>query len=100
MSLAQIVMQRIEALGKISEEPDRLTRTFCSQAMRAANDLVAKWMRHAGMMVREDAIGNLIGHYPAKNPDAKTFDPQMTYIAAMFFIGSVCSKRPLGEDGF
>jgi len=66
--LARTVMERIEALGQISEEPDRLTRTFCSPAMRRANDLVCSWMREAGMDVREDAIGNLIGHYPAANP--------------------------------
>ncbi|MDQ6632453.1 MAG: allantoate amidohydrolase [Verrucomicrobiota bacterium] len=73
MSAARIVMQRIEALGKISEEPHRLTRTFCSPAMRRAHDLVASWMRETGMTVREDAIGNLIGHYPANKSDAKIF---------------------------
>ena len=56
-------MQRIDALAQISEEPDRLTRTFCSPAMRRANDLVGGWMREAGMEVRQDAIGNLIGRY-------------------------------------
>src|SRR5712671_6968088 len=61
---AQTVMQRLEALGQISKEPGRLTRTFCSPAMRRANDLVGSWMRQAGMDVREDAIGNLIGHFP------------------------------------
>src|SRR6266850_3784987 len=65
--LAQTVMRRIEALAKISDEPGRLTRTFCSPAMRKANKLVGSWMREAGMEVRQDAIGNLIGHYPAKN---------------------------------
>lgn len=73
MSPAETVMRRIDALGKISEEPDALTRTFGSSAMREANDLVAHWMRQAGMVVREDAIGNLIGRYPAKDPGAKTF---------------------------
>src|SRR5438552_1788589 len=65
---AQTVMQRLEALGQISEEPGRLTRTFCSPAMRRANDLVGSWMREAGLTVRQDAIGNLIGHYPADKP--------------------------------
>jgi allantoate deiminase len=72
-TLAQTVMQRIDALGRVSEEPDRLTRTFCSPAMRQANDLVAGWMREAGMTTSEDAIGNLIGHYPSQNERAKTF---------------------------
>ena len=58
-------MHRIEGLARISEEPERLTRTFCSAAMRRANDLVGSWMSEAGMTVREDAIGNLIGRYPA-----------------------------------
>ncbi|MDB6021187.1 MAG: allantoate amidohydrolase, partial [Pedosphaera sp.] len=72
-NLAPIVMEQIEALGRISEEPGRLTRTFCSSAMRRANDLVASWMREAGMTVSQDAIGNLIGHYPGHNEHAKTF---------------------------
>jgi len=34
--------------------------------MRKAHKLVGSWMRNAGMKVRVDAIGNLIGHYGAK----------------------------------
>ena len=67
-SPAQIVMERIEALGGVSDEPGRLTRTFGSSAMRMANKLVGGWMRQAGMSVHQDAIGNLIGHYPANGP--------------------------------
>src|SRR3954469_1118610 len=71
------VMERVEALARISEEPDRLTPTFASPAMRQANDLVASWMREAGMEVREDAIGNLIGHYPAaESPKSKVQNPK------------------------
>src|SRR5262249_12548061 len=33
--------------------------------MRKANQLVGSWMRQAGMSARQDAIGNVIGHYPA-----------------------------------
>lgn len=69
--LATQVMERIHALAHISEEPDRLTRTFCSPAMRRANELVSNWMREAGMAVRVDAIGNLIGHFPAAQPDGR-----------------------------
>lgn len=63
---ARSVMARIEALGRISDDPGCLTRTFCSPAMRKANDVVSQWMRQAGMQVRRDAIGNLIGHYAAE----------------------------------
>lgn len=73
IDLAQTVMERIEALARISEEPDRLTRTFGSPAMRKANELVGSWMREAGMTVSEDAIGNLIGRYPGRDEWSKTF---------------------------
>jgi allantoate deiminase len=71
MSGARKIMQRIEALAKISECAENLTRTFASPAMRRANDLIAQWMREAGMKTRMDAIGNLIGHYAGKKSDAK-----------------------------
>src|SRR5277367_860876 len=70
---AKQIMERAEALGKISEEQGLLTRTYGSPAMRQAGDLVASWMREAGMTVTEDAIGNLIGRYGGKNDQAKTF---------------------------
>jgi allantoate deiminase len=70
---ARTVMQRIEALGRITDEPGCLTRTFCSPGMARANKLVASWMRQAGMETRSDAVGNLIGRYPhaAKHVPAK-----------------------------
>src|SRR6266567_1501389 len=69
--LAELVMTRINALAQVSEDAERLTRTFASPAMRRANELVGSWMREAGMAVRVDGIGNLIGHYPAAQPDGK-----------------------------
>src|ERR1039457_951607 len=69
---AASIMERIEALARISDDAGCLTRTFCSPAMRRANDLVASWMRAAGMRVREDAIGNLIGHYPGATRHSRT----------------------------
>lgn len=73
MSNAQLVMGCLDQLARISEEPSRLTRTYGSTAMRQANELVAGWMRAAGMSTRTDAIGNLVGHYPAAKTGAKTF---------------------------
>jgi allantoate deiminase len=69
--LASLTMERIEALAQISDDAGKLTRTFASPAMWKANELVGGWMRDAGMGVRTDAIGNLIGHYPAATPDGK-----------------------------
>ncbi len=61
MSSAATVLERCARLGEVSEEPDRLVRRFATAAMREANDLVGGWMREAGLDVRTDAAGNLIG---------------------------------------
>jgi allantoate deiminase len=61
LSAAARVLERCDLLGRVSEEPDRLTRRFGTPAMMEANALVGGWMREAGLDVREDAVGNLIG---------------------------------------
>ena len=55
------VLARVAILGEISEEPDRLTRRFATPALARAGDVVAGWMDAAGMTVRRDAVGNVIG---------------------------------------
>jgi allantoate deiminase len=60
---AATVMERCELLGTISEELGALTRHYGSEAMREVNEIVSGWMRAAGMAVRQDEIGNLIGLY-------------------------------------
>jgi allantoate deiminase len=62
----------IDELGRISDERGKLTRTFLSPAMRRANTTVAQWMRRAGLEVREDTAGNLIGRLAGTHPRAKT----------------------------
>ena len=59
-------MQRCGTLAGISEESGCITRPYGSRSMREVNELVAGWMRDAGMEVRSDAIGNLIGRYPGE----------------------------------
>lgn len=66
MDLAQQVFERLDELGKISEDSNCLTRQYGTEAMRRANDLVGSWMKQAGMEVHVDAIGNLIGHFRAR----------------------------------
>jgi allantoate deiminase len=61
-------MQYCDALAGCSEAPGALTRTFLSREQREAYALVSAWMRDAGMMVRLDAIGNLLGRYEADAP--------------------------------
>ncbi len=72
LAYARSVMERIEVLARFSEEPDCLTRRSFSDAMRQANDAVAVWMRGAGMAVRQDHIGNLVGRYDATGERART----------------------------
>ncbi len=50
-------------LGAISAEPGRLVRLFLTPEHRRAADLVACWMRSAGMAVSEDALGTVRGRY-------------------------------------
>jgi allantoate deiminase len=60
---AATVMQRCEIVCACSEERERLTRPFASDAMRRAHEHATTWMREAGMVVRTDNIGNLRGRY-------------------------------------
>jgi allantoate deiminase len=62
----------LDELGRVSDERGHLTRTFLSPAMRRANRLVGGWMRDAGLAVREDATGNLIGGLRSEQRDAPT----------------------------
>jgi allantoate deiminase len=70
---ARTVLERCDILAGHSEEPDRLTRRYGTPPMAQVNDAVAGWMRAAGMTVRRDTIGNLIGRYEASEPGAGTF---------------------------
>ncbi|MGD9925883.1 MAG: allantoate amidohydrolase [Pseudorhodoplanes sp.] len=56
-------------LGAISSEPQRLVRLYLSSEHRCAADLIAFWMREAGMTVTEDALGTVRGHW---RPDRET----------------------------
>ena len=66
------LVRMLDELGRVTDEPGRLTRTFLSPAMERANALIGGWMRAAGLTVREDETGNLIGRLEATSPKAKT----------------------------
>jgi allantoate deiminase len=55
-------------LGAISSEPQRLVRLYLTPEHRRAADLIGSWMRDAGMIVTEDALGTVRGHW---RPDLK-----------------------------
>ena len=58
---AALVLERIDALAEISEEPGALTRRFATPALAQAGELVASWFAAAGLDARSDAVGNVIG---------------------------------------
>lgn len=98
------ILARIEALARISEEPDHLTRTFLSPAQRRASALVQEWMAAAGMTARIDAIGNVIGRYEGTVPgrpalligshldtvrDAGKYDGMLGVVTAIACLGAL-----------
>ena len=72
MDAAARFMTHCDELNHCSEEPDKLTRRYGSAALRQAQTLVAQWMQEAGLEIRRDAAGNLIGRRPSGLPNAKT----------------------------
>ena len=62
------IVERIDALGAISETPDQITRIFLSPQHRQAAELLLGWMREAGMTASLDAIGNVCGRYEGDRP--------------------------------
>lgn len=72
--LGQSILDRAEALARFSDMEGGLTCAFLTAAHRSAQALLAQWMEAAGMQVRTDAIGNVIGRYaadPAAGGDAR-----------------------------
>jgi allantoate deiminase len=102
-------MERCDALAAFSEEPGRLTRRFATKALRGASNAVGAWMAEAGMEVREDAAGNLVGRYAPSGEgegalllgshldtvrDAGRYDGALGVLAA---IGAVAALAERGE---
>jgi allantoate deiminase len=69
-SLGEEIVRRINELGAISEDADKLTRIYLSKELRTAADLILGWMREAGMRAHLDAIGNVCGRYEGERPGA------------------------------
>lgn len=67
---ADRMLAQLDELGRISESPDFLQRTFLTPEHRTAHLRVADWMREAGMEVEHDSAGNVVGRYAGTDPDA------------------------------
>jgi allantoate deiminase len=101
------VLARAAALGEISEEPHRLTRRFGTPALTEAGELVAGWMEVAGMAVRRDAVGNVVGRYAGSAdgpplvvgshldtvPDAGRFDGALGILAGLAVVERLAARE-------
>jgi len=100
----------VDTLGTISAEPDRLVRLFLTPEHRRAADRVAAWMREAGLVVSEDALGTvrgrmghgrrlLIGSHIDTVIDAGKYDGPFGVIAGVLAAEHFRGKRlPFGID--
>ncbi|ASU38794.1 allantoate amidohydrolase [Herbaspirillum sp. meg3] len=61
----QEIMQRADALAVHTEADGMLTRTYLTAMHHAAAHQLSEWMVAAGMQVRRDNAGNVIGRYEA-----------------------------------
>ncbi|WP_408902261.1 allantoate amidohydrolase [Novacetimonas hansenii] len=68
----QRVHARCDLLGHApySDDAQGLFRPYLGAGYRATLDRIAAWMSDAGMSVRVDAIGNVVGRYEGIAPDA------------------------------
>ncbi len=71
--LTQEILARCDDLAGLSDESGRLTRTFLRPAMKSVHDRLTVWMAEAGLQVRCDALGNLVGRRSAAKPGARVF---------------------------
>jgi hydantoinase/carbamoylase family amidase len=66
------IIARAQSLALHSDSTEHYTRTYLTLAHQAAARQIAGWMRDAGMAVRTDAVGNVIGRYDGAAADAKS----------------------------
>lgn len=103
----------IAELGTISAETDRLVRLFLTPEHRRAADLVARWMKTAGLSVSEDALGTvrgrlgdsrrrlLIGSHIDSVIDAGKYDGPLGVIAGILATEHFAQRKaelPFGID--
>lgn len=71
-ALGRSLLERAAALARHSDSAANYTRCYLTPAHRAAAAQIAAWMAEAGMAVRTDPVGSVIGRYEAARPGART----------------------------
>lgn len=64
------IMAWADSLAVHTEQPGLLTRTYLTDAHHGAAGQLTEWMEAAGMTVRRDAAGNVIGRYEGTEANA------------------------------
>ena len=70
--LAAKVMEQCEQLAALTAKSGEVRRFYLTPEHKACNQQVAQWMEQAGMQVRQDPAGNIVGRYESADPQAKT----------------------------
>jgi beta-ureidopropionase / N-carbamoyl-L-amino-acid hydrolase len=65
-------MAMAEKLARFSEQPDGLTCSYLTDAHRATAAQIKDWMLAAGLETELDAVGNVVGRWPAANSSRQT----------------------------
>jgi allantoate deiminase len=104
------IVARCGELRAISASPDAYERLYLTPEHRAAAEKIMGWMAEAGLAVRMDAAGNVIGRVEERNAtapalvlashfdtvrDAGTYDGQLGVVTA---IETASALRALGTD--
>lgn len=80
-ALGQAILDRAAGLARHSDMEDGLTCAYLTPAHRATQAQLAQWMEEAGMRVRIDAIGNVVGRYEA---DPAVAEPRVLLTGSHF----------------
>lgn len=70
---ADKILDRINKLANVSEDPGCITRTYGTPAFIKGRQLFEHWMREAGLETRIDNIGNVRARLETEIKGAKTF---------------------------
>ncbi|MCZ8262104.1 MAG: allantoate amidohydrolase [Beijerinckiaceae bacterium] len=62
------MMERLDALALVTDEPGKITRLYLSDAHRRAIDVVSGWFREAGLAPAVDAAGNIHARFEGREP--------------------------------
>lgn len=106
----QRLWNQLEELGKIGRQEDgSITRFPFTMEDRQAEELIAGYMKDAGLEVSRDAAGNLIGRWAGAEPEANavicgshydTVQNGGRFDGSLGVLGGIEAVRQLREEGF